>query len=371
VAGTMAIAATAWIGRDLTDLAAQPVVFALAYLAFAIAVAIRFGAIPAHTWAARLTDTVPESSLPLVTAWAPAAFAIVALAWADSSIAPLGADVDLGAVRGLVLAIATASIVLASLAAFIQDDIEHVVGYAIIGDAGVVLLAIAALDPEAWAPARIWILVFVVARSAFAAWAAATRATFLTGRVADLRGWAVRSPALAAVLGLVIVASIGIPGLAAFDARGAIVGLAIDGPIGALVLLGTLSPLAYYGRLLVVGAARPAGGGGSRVAWRPVVSPIDLTDFRRWLGRTWSDNLTLTATAGAALLAILALAVSSGAFGASGAAAGLPPTLEVSTESFAPGQSEVPIDSDAPSAPAVDGEPSASAAPVPSASPAP
>src|SRR5918995_369231 len=81
VSGTMAVAATAWIGRDLTDLAAQPVVFGLAYLAFALAVALRFGAIPAHQWAARLTDSVPETTLPLVTALGPAALAIVALAW--------------------------------------------------------------------------------------------------------------------------------------------------------------------------------------------------------------------------------------------------------------------------------------------------
>jgi formate hydrogenlyase subunit 3/multisubunit Na+/H+ antiporter MnhD subunit len=293
-----------------------------------------------------------------VTAWAPAAFAIVALAWADASIAPLGADVDLGPVRAVVLAVAVTSIVLASLAAFIQDDIEHIVGYAIIGDAGVVLLAVAALDPEAWAPARTWVLAFVVARSAFAAWAAATRTTFFTGRVADLRGWAIRSPALAAILAVVIIASIGVPGLAAFDARSAIVGLAIDGPLSALILLGTLSPLAYYGRLLVVGVARPEGGRAGAVGWRPVVSPVDLTDVRRWMTRTWSDNLAITATIGAALLAILALSVSSGAFGASQAAAGLPPTLEVSTESFAPGEPEVPVDSDAPSAPAVDGPPS-------------
>src|SRR5688572_17743970 len=112
VAGTMAVAATAWIGRDLSDLVAQPVVFGLAYLAFALAVAIRFGAIPVHSWAARLTDTVPESTLPLVTAWAPAAFAIVALAWADASIAPLLVDLD--SVRIVVLIIAIASIVLRS-----------------------------------------------------------------------------------------------------------------------------------------------------------------------------------------------------------------------------------------------------------------
>src|SRR4029079_13696012 len=88
VSGTMAIAAAAWIGRDLSELAAQPIVFGLAYLAFALAVAIRFGAIPAHRWAAGRTDAVPETTLPLVTAIASAALAIIALAWADASIAP-------------------------------------------------------------------------------------------------------------------------------------------------------------------------------------------------------------------------------------------------------------------------------------------
>ena len=96
IAGAMAIAATAWIGRDLSELAAQPIVFGLAYLAFALAVAIRFGAIPFHIWAARLTDAVPETSLPLVTAWGPAALAIVALAWTDASVAPLALDLGVG-----------------------------------------------------------------------------------------------------------------------------------------------------------------------------------------------------------------------------------------------------------------------------------
>ncbi|HEY6014832.1 MAG TPA: hypothetical protein VIU37_12525, partial [Candidatus Limnocylindrales bacterium] len=104
IAGAMAIAATAWIGRDLTQLAAQPVVFGLAYLAFALAVAVRFGAIPFHLWAARLTDAAPETALPIITVLAPASLAIVALAWNDASIAPL--LVDLEPERMVVLAVA-------------------------------------------------------------------------------------------------------------------------------------------------------------------------------------------------------------------------------------------------------------------------
>ncbi len=367
VAGTMAIAATAWIGRDLSELAAQPIVFGLAYLAFALAVAIRFGAIPAHTWAARLADAVPETSLPLVTAVAPAAFAIVALAWADASIAPL--LVDLGAVRAVVLLVAIASILLATFAAWIQDDIEHIVGYSIVGDAGVVLLAVAALDPDAWAPARTWILSLIVARSAFAGWAAATRATFGTGRVGDLRGWIFRSPLLGAVLAAVVLASIGLPGLAAAEARGDLVRLVLDGPLAVLVLAGTLGPLLYYGRLVAIGLDRPTSATVTRIPWRPVVAAFDLTNLRGWSIRTWTDNRSIGATAAAGLLALLAVSISAGAFGTERAAAGLPPSVSSGTEPFAPEEPGAPVDSGAPEEPASSDEPSAPASSAPSASP--
>ena len=369
VAGTMAVAATAWIGRDLSELAAQPIVFGLAYLAFALAVALRFGAIPIHTWAARLTDAVPETSLPLVTALAPAALAVVALAWADASIAPLLVDLD--QVRAVVLFVAIVSIVFASIAAWIQDDIEHIVGYAIVGDSGVVLLAIAALDPEAWAPARIWIVAFVVARSAFAAWAAVTRATFGTGRVADLRGWIFRSPLLAVVLGAVVLASIGIPGLAAAEARGQLVNLVLDGPLAFVVLLGTLGPLLYYGRLVAIGLDRPASSGSGTPGWRPVFGPLELTDLRAWIVRTWRDNRVFGATGAAAVLAVLALAVSAGAFGAERAAAGLPPSVGDAVESFDPSEPQAPADSGPPEEPLPSTEPLPSVVASPSTEPLP
>jgi NADH:ubiquinone oxidoreductase subunit 2 (subunit N) len=336
VAGAMAIAAAAWIGRDLSQLVAQPVVFGLAYLAFAMAVAIRFGAIPFHIWAARLTDTVPEAALPIVTAWGPAAFAVVALAWTDQSVAPLLVEMD--AERGIVLAVAVATIVLAAFAAWIQDDLEHVVGYSIIGDAGVVLLAIAALDPDAWAPARIWILAYVVTRSAFAAWAASLRATYGTGRIPNLRGWAVRSPVLAIALGLIVLAGIGLPGLAAFDARASLVHLAVPDPFAALVLLATFAPLAYEARLFAVGLRRPpaevpapVGRGGL-----PRRTPLDVNDVRGSAGTFWSVNRAAVASLLTVALAAGALVVAAGGLGGPAAAAGVAPGAEGPSESFVP-----------------------------------
>jgi len=341
VAGGLAIAATAWIGRDLSLLDAPPVVFGLTYLALAVAVAIRFGAIPFHLWAARLTDVVPDVALPVVTILAAAPFAIVGLGWADDVIAPL--LIDLGAERGVILAVAVASIVLAALAALLQDDIEHVVGYSIVGDAGVALLALVALDPAAWAPARIWILALVVTRSAFAAWAGGLRVIFGTGRIVELRGWVVRSPLLAAAFGLIVVASIGFPGLTAFEARSALVELAADGPLTALVLIGTLAPLAYYGRLLSIGLARPDGPLDPEIDWRPRIARLDLTALSAWWRTTWSANRAFSSGLVAVLLAVLAAATSAGAFGGPVAADGVGPGGVIPAASISPdGSGELP-----------------------------
>ena len=348
VAGALAIAATAWFGRDLSELAAQPVVFGLAYLAFAVAVAMRFGAIPFHLWAARLTDVVPETALPILTAMAPASLAVVALTWIDASVTPLLVDLD--SARTVVLAIAIASIILAAIAAYVQDDLEHVLGYSIVGDAGVVMLALATLDPEAWAPARMWIIAFVIARSAFAAWVAGIRAGFWTGRVADLRGWAWRSPLLAFAFVLVVVASVGFPGLIAFEARRAIVDLALEPPLAGIITLATLAPLAYYGRLAVIGLSRPDRLVEPRGTSMPRIARPDPAGFRRWAANGWELNRAFTTAAIAVVLGGLALATSAGAFGGPDAAAGLPPALSGPGEIVAPAEpNELPLPVESPS----------------------
>jgi NADH-quinone oxidoreductase subunit N len=327
VAGALAIAATAWLGRDLSQLEAKPVVFGLAYLAFALAVAMRFGAIPFHLWAARLTDVVPETALPILTAHAPASLAVVALTWVGSSVAPLGVDLTLE--RYVVLAIAISTIVLAAVAAFIQDDLEHVLGYSIVCDAGLIVLALSIVGPGAAAPAKTWILVFIVARGAFAVWTAGIRAGFFTGRVADLRGWARRSPILAVALLLVAVASIGVPGLASWDARSALVDLAVVSPLNTLLAAVTLVPVIYYGRLFAVGLARPDRIGEPLVPWWPRAVPPQTRSIPRWLRVTWDGNRAFTTASVAVLLALLALATAAGAFGGPAAAAEPPPEVTV------------------------------------------
>jgi formate hydrogenlyase subunit 3/multisubunit Na+/H+ antiporter MnhD subunit len=279
IAGTLAILATAWLARPIGDLAATPAVFGLAYLAFGAAVAIRFGAIPFHLWAARVADAAPGIALPLLMAWVPAAFAAVGLVWIERSVLPV--ILPLATERGLIAAVGTISIVFGLVAAWIQDDLEHVVGYSIVADAGVAVLGLSILGPAAWEPARTWLLVFVVGRSAFAAWVVAVHGGFGTRRLPDLQGWARRAPVLAVSLGLIAAASIGWPGFVAWEARSSLIDLSLPRAIAILVTIAPLGAAAIYGRILVVGLALPGNavseGRGERPRW-----PTEVGERPRW-----------------------------------------------------------------------------------------
>ena len=404
IAGAMALVGMAWIARPLGPLAEEPTVFGLAYLAVALAAAIRFGEIPFHRWAARLADSAPEIALPLLLAWAPAGFAVVALAWSDRSIAPLLLPLDIE--RAIVLAVGVLSIVLGAVAAWLQDDLEHVVGYSILQDAGFVMLGLAILDPSAWLPTRTWILVFVVAKTAFAAWAVAVRTRFGTRRIPELNGWARRSPGLAIALLLIVVATIGLPGLVAWDTRARLVEVSMSfGPLQVLVTIGGLASLAYYGRIAVSGARAPSvlvAAGASERPSRP--APIEppaesagqpahaaqpeagrsgasrmasLDRYESQARRGWDANRAPIASGGVLVLALLAAAVGAGGLGGVRTAAAAPaPEPVAPTETFIPGQTEPPSASPSPAgsespsvSPAESGEPSAAPSAQPSSEP--
>ena len=69
-------------------------------------------------------------------------------------------------------------------------------------------------------------------KTALGAWSAVTEDRFETRSIPDLRGWMRRSPLLAAGLVLVAVATFGLPGWLAFEARGTLASLVAEGPRG-------------------------------------------------------------------------------------------------------------------------------------------
>ena len=223
----------------------------LALLALAAAVVLRLGAIPGHAWVARFAEAMPASAVPPLLGWGAAAFVLVALGWIDVTLAPITSPLTLE--RSIVTVVAVAGITLGGLAAILHDDIEHVLAYSIVQDAGVAMLAFATTGTTAAAAGRDWILAAVAVKAGLAAWVHVTRVTFGTNRRLELRGWARRAPLLGVAFGLVIIGAIGMPTFAGFEARATLIRLGLPGPVGTLVLLTAFAPILFLGRLFVDG----------------------------------------------------------------------------------------------------------------------
>jgi len=273
--GLLAIAAIAWGASPAAPLGGGDILgpdtgatlgTGLALLVIVAAVAIRCGLIPLHVWAARFMEGVSPLAIPAAFAWGGAAFVLIALDWAQVALGP-GAIGDTEQL--LIIGLSVVSLVLGGLAAMVHDDIEHVLGYSILQDFGIALLAFASLAPDAAAAARDWLVASATIKTAFAAWAAVVRSTYGGHRLADLGGWARHAPALGiAFLGL-LIAAFGLPGFALFDSRSVLISDALPGvgPIVAVVI--SLMPLVYLGRIGLAGLAPVSAAIGAGPTGRP------------------------------------------------------------------------------------------------------
>ena len=240
---------TNWNADDTTFL------LALAFLVLAGAVAVRSGAVPFHVPAALLSRSGEGLGLVLSLVWIPTAFGLVALSW-NASIAGVPGDwLDRAVVAVQIVAVST--LILGAVGAMLHDAIEEIVVYSIVQDAGFILLALTARTDDAAQPARLWLLVFVTAKSALVAWAAAASWAFESSNLGDLRGWLRRSPILGLALVVIVAATLGWPGSPVFEARSTLVSLGLPEPVHFIGTAAILLSLAYYARLLAVGLLTP------------------------------------------------------------------------------------------------------------------
>lgn len=240
----------------------------IALVTMVVAVAIRCGLLPLHVWPARFMEGVSPLAIPAAFAWGSAAFVLTALDWSQVALGPTAAG---DAERALIIVLGLFSVVLGGLAAMFHDDIEHVLGYSILSDAGVAVLAFASLEPEAAAAARDWLVASATVKTALAGWAAVVRATYGGHRLAELGGWARHSPVLGLAFAGILVAAIGLPGMALFEARAGLIGGSLPGLGGVIALAIAAMPAIYLGRIAFAGVApitaAVAGGADGRPRW--------------------------------------------------------------------------------------------------------
>jgi formate hydrogenlyase subunit 3/multisubunit Na+/H+ antiporter MnhD subunit len=336
-AAALGVVGIAWAGAAMGGQEPDPTIGGVAYGAVAAALVIRTAAVPAHGWAARLADAIPLPTTAPLLGWLPVAWTVVTLAWIDATISPLATELPLE--RALVLAVALATMALAPLAAWIQEDLGHAMAYLVVAGMGVGLLAPSALDPAAWAPGRTWLAIELVSATALIGIAVALEGAYGTRHIPDLAGWARRSPGLALGVVGVAIAVVGLPGMTVWTVRADLVDASASGVVGLVGRVLLIAPLLPLGRLLLVGL-RPAG---------PVV--VSGTSERPRTAPAWSERdpaapMTPRSLAGAVVgtadvnrgplaslavlgLVVLSIAIALGGLGLPAAAAGGPAALHV------------------------------------------
>jgi NADH-quinone oxidoreductase subunit N len=228
---------------------------ALAFLGLTLAVAVRSGVVPFHIPAAHLSRNAIPMAPALLLVWIPAGLATLALAWSPLAFQVRSDWMTVGVAAIQIVAVAT--IILGALGALVHDELEEVACYSIVSDAGFILLALAARTEAAAEPARLWLLVFVAAKTGLVAWVAATSRAFGSSHLGRLRGWLRRTPLLGLCLLLIAAATVGWPGSEVAHARAELVRLGLPSGLGVMTGLAALLSIAYYARLFLIGALAP------------------------------------------------------------------------------------------------------------------
>jgi hypothetical protein len=260
----VAVSRPSWAAQD------GPVLV-LGFTSLAAALAVRSGSIPFHLPAARLGRHHGSMAPALLLVWIPAGFGLLAVSWsattfgvANDWLAVAVAAVQVGAV---------ATLLLGAVGAILHRDVTEVAVYSIVADSGFVLLALASRDAGAASPVRLWLLVFVAAKTAFVAWSAAATNAFGTSDLGELHGWLRRTPLLGLALVGIAMATIGWPGSPVYEARSTLIDLGLPGRLHLIGAAAIVLALAYYGRVLLVGLMTPGETVKAARGERPRLAP--------------------------------------------------------------------------------------------------
>ncbi len=280
VACGLGLLGMAWLLAPSGPVAPDAAGAAMALALVVGAVALFAGALPFHAVAARTLVSGPVALVAGRAVWLPTAFALAAITWEQRVLTPavpFGATAAgslLAETRSLVALMALATLLAGALVATLHDDLRHVLAYALVGDAGLILLAFAASDPSGGAAALSWLPANAVARSALTAWVLALTGRWGGAQIQELGGWLRRAPLLGLALAGVALATFGLPGWGIFALRSSLVG-AGAGPFGPLMTVAAWLALLPYLRLAWVGLRAPSETvrGGRGAAGRPQLRP--------------------------------------------------------------------------------------------------
>jgi NADH-quinone oxidoreductase subunit M len=179
--------------------------------AFTFAFAIKAPLFPFHTWSPDTYGEAPAGASMVLSAVL-AKLGAYGMIRFDLSLVPHAATVA----APVLLTLATISILYGAIVACAQNDLKRLIAYSSLAQLGFIILGIFALSSQSLTGAVFLMLSHGIITAAFfllIGWIGERRGTW---QLSDLTGLQGPAPVLAAAFTIVMVASIGLPGLAGF-----------------------------------------------------------------------------------------------------------------------------------------------------------
>ena len=233
--------------------------FAFGLVAVLAGLLFKAGAVPAHFW---VPDAVSGASTP-AAAFASTVPKIGALVGAYRLMVALPAHTLNWQL--LIAVLAAASMTLGNLAAYRQDDPKRLLAYSTISQVGYLLMAVAVAGHTSHAASALLLYLGAYAAANLGAFAVLA-ALPDRHRLADWRGTGRAHPMLITVLGVCLLALVGIPPTAVFLGKLTVFTATWDAGLGWLVViaaLNTVASLYYYLRWLAPAVLAPASPAAS------------------------------------------------------------------------------------------------------------
>ncbi|TIC84704.1 NADH-quinone oxidoreductase subunit NuoN [Crenobacter intestini] len=211
------------VGRPETNIVL--LVFGLVFLVAGLA--FKLGAVPFHMWVPDVYQGAPLAvTLMLGAAPKLAAFVFVIRILAQG-LGELAAQW-----QGMLVLIAALSMLIGNLAAVAQTNIRRMLAYSTISHMGFLLLGVLAGNEQGYASAMFYAITYVLmSLAAFGVLLALSRAGFECDKVDDLKGLNARNSWYAFLMLLVMFSMAGIPPLAGFYAKFAVLRAVVDLPV--------------------------------------------------------------------------------------------------------------------------------------------
>jgi NADH-quinone oxidoreductase subunit N len=222
-------------------------VFGLVFLVAGLC--FKLGAVPFHMWVPDVYHGAP-TAVTLMVGAAPklAAFVFVVRILAQ------GMDALLHDWQGMLTIVAVLSMAIGNITAIVQTNIKRMLAYSTISHMGFLLLGFLTGNADGYASAMVYAIVYVLmSMVAFGIVLALSRAGFECEQISDLKGLNQRSSWYAFLMLLAMFSMAGIPPLAGFYAKFAVIRAALNAhmvTLGVFAVLMSLIGAFYYLRVV-------------------------------------------------------------------------------------------------------------------------